>query len=57
MPDILVTESWYDDCTDTKDLIEKQLVYQHKPISTKWMFIFRKLEIDPTSLKPAVARK
>lgn len=40
---ILVTDSWYDECIDTKDLIEKQLVYQHKPGGTKWMIMFRKL--------------
>lgn len=42
----LGTESQYDEFIHAKDLIEKQLVYQNKPVGTKWMGVFGNLEIN-----------
>lgn len=36
---ILDMDSSYDEFTDAKEQIDKQLVYQNKPVHTKWMGI------------------
>ena len=44
--DILDTDNLYDEFIDAKDLTDKQLVYQNKPVDKKWMDIFGELEIN-----------
>lgn len=39
----------YDGLRDTKDLIDKLLVYQNNPVDTKWIYIFE--EMEPNSSK------
>nr|XP_012606182.1 uncharacterized protein LOC105863530 isoform X1 [Microcebus murinus] len=51
MMDVLEMDSLYDEFTDAKDLIDKQLVYQNKPVDKKWMDIFGELETNSYKTK------
>lgn len=46
MMDILDIDNLCDEFIDAKDRIDKQLVYQNKPIDKKWMEIFGELETN-----------
>lgn len=39
-------DSLYDELVHAKDLTDKQLVYQNKPVDIKWMDILRELETE-----------
>lgn len=41
----------YDGLRDTKDLIDKLLVYQNNPVDTKWIYIFEEMESNSSKYK------
>lgn len=40
-----------DEFTDARDLIDRQLGYQNKPVDTKWVDIFREMETNTYKAK------
>lgn len=43
---VLDMGSIYDELIDTKDLIDKQLVCQNKPMDSKWVDIFEEMKTN-----------
>ena len=53
---ILDMDSSYDEFTDAKEQTDKQLVYQNKPIHTKWMGISGELGTNSYKSKKLLSK-
>lgn len=57
MIDVLDMDSLYDEFIDAKDLIDKQLVYQNKPVDSKWVDIFGEMKTNSYESKNLLVSK